>query len=132
MTTPNTQNYYAVQFPTFQRAMRNILSITQAEQALITTTFDGINPGDHQYSTGLTVRLIIPNGFGMTQANQLEGPITVVNDTQFTMPIDTTNFDAFAIPPRNPGNYGTPAQVVPVGEVNDILTMATQNVLPYP
>jgi hypothetical protein len=41
--------------------MRNILSITQDENALVTTTFDGINPGDHQYSTGLIIRLNIPD-----------------------------------------------------------------------
>ena len=127
-----TQNYYAVPFPTFQRAMRNILSITQDENALVTTTFDGINPGNHQYSTGLTARLYVPNGFGMVQANQLEGVITVVNDTQFTITIDTTTFDAFVVPAYQPGAFGTPAQVVPVGEVNDLLTQATQNVLPYP
>jgi hypothetical protein len=130
--TITTQNYYAVQFPTFQRAMRNVLSITQAENALVTTTFDGTTPGNHQYQTGLIVRLYVPDGFGMVQANELSGPITVINDTQFTIPIDTTNFDAFVIPAYQPGAFGTPAQVVPVGEVNDILTEATQNVLPYP
>ena len=132
MAIPNTQNYYGVQFPTFQPAMRNILSITQAVVATITTTFDGENPGAHQYQTGLIVRLNIPNGFGMAQANQLEAPITVINTTQFTMPINTLYFDPFVIPNYEPGNYGTPAVATPVGEVNDILTEATQNVLPYP
>lgn len=132
MSLPNTQSYYGIEFPTFQRAMRNILSITQAEEALITTTFDGTTPGNHQYASGLIVRIYVPDGFGMTQINQLEGPIVVVNDTQFRIPIDTTNFDAFVIPDRQPGNLATPAQVVPFGEVNEILTMATQNVLPYP
>ncbi len=132
MDIPNTQSYYATRYPMFQRAMRNVLSITQAENTLVTTTFDGINPGNHQYSTGLVVRLYVPYGFGMVQVNELYGPITVINDTQFTMPIDTTNFDAFVIPEYQPGNFGTPAQVVPIGEVNDILTQATQNVLPYP
>lgn len=129
ITTPN---YYAVPLPMFQRAMRNILSITQDLNALVTTTLDGINPGNHQYSTGLIARIYVPNGFGMVQANQLEGVITVVNDTQFTITIDTTTFDAFVVPAYQPGAFGTPAQVVPVGEVNDLLTQATQNVLPYP
>jgi hypothetical protein len=129
MPIPNTPNYYAVPFPSFQRAMRNILSITQDENALVTTTFDGINPGNHQYLTGLIVRLNVPNGFGMVQVNGLSGPITVVNSTQFTLPIDTTNFDAFVVPAFQPGAFGTPATVVPVGEVNDILTEATQNIL---
>ena len=127
-----TPNYYAPQFPTYQRAMRNILSITQADNALVTTTFDGVNPGNHQYSTGLIARLYIPRGFGMVQADKLYGVITVVNDTQFTISIDTTNFDAFSVPDYQPGNNGTPAQVVPIGEVNELLTEATQNVLPYP
>jgi hypothetical protein len=113
--------------------MRNILSISQSEIVLITTTLDGINPGAHQYSTGLIVRLYVPLGFGMLQANKLLGPITVINSTQFTMPIDTTTFDAFVVPAFVPGwRGGTPAQVVPVGQVNDLLTMATENVLPYP
>lgn len=129
---PNTPNYYAQQFPVFQRAMRNVLSITQDENAVITTTLDGVNPGGHQYSTGLIVRLYVPDGFGMVQANQLYAPIVVINDTQFMMPIDTTNFDPFVVPNYQPGAFGTPAQVVPIGEVNDILTEATQNVLPYP
>jgi hypothetical protein len=132
ITTPN---FYAQPFPTFQRAMRNILSITQDEEALVTTTFDGINPGNHNYSTGLIARLYIPDGFGMVQANELQGIIEVINATQFTIAIDTTNFDAFIIPNYEPGAFGTPAQVVPIGEINSILTQATQNVLngiPYP
>lgn len=129
MPVPNTQNYYGVQFPMFQPAMRNILSITQAQQALITTTFDGINPGNHQYQTGLIVRLIIPSGFGMVQANQLFGPITVVNDTQFTITIDTTLMDPFVIPTLRPGAFATPAQAIPMAELNSILTEARRNIL---
>ena len=125
-------NYFAIPFPVFQRAMRNILSITNDTQALITTTFDGINPGDHQYSTGLIVRIFIPDGFGMSRLNQLYAPITVINRTQFTMPIDTTDFDPFVVPQEQPGAFYTPATVVPIGEINELLTEATQNVLPYP
>lgn len=135
MPIPNTPNYYAVQSPIFQRAMRNILSITQSENALVTTTFDGVNPGNHQYSTGLIVRLNVPDGFGMVQADKFSGPIVVIDDTQFTLQLDTTNFDAFVVPDFQPGAFGTPAQVVPVGEINNILTEATQNILntvPFP
>lgn len=129
MAIPNTQNYYAQQFPVFQRAMRNILSITNDENALVTTTFDGVNPGNHQYGTGLIARLYVPDGFGMVQANRLEGVVTKINDTQFTITVNTINFDAFVIPDFQPGSFGTPAQVVPVGEINSILTESTQNVL---
>lgn len=125
-------NYYAVVNPTFQPAMRNILSITQAEEALITTTFDGIIPGDHDYLTGLIVRLIVPDGFGMVQANELYGPITVTSSSTFTIPINTTSFDPYVVPAYNPGHFGTPGQVVPIGEINELLNQSTENVLPYP
>lgn len=131
MPAPTGTNYYAVPFPTFQRAMRNIYSITQSYPALLTTTLNGIEPGAHQYATGLIVRLVFPAGTGMVQADGLMAPITVINSTQFTMPIDTTNFDAFVQPVYVQFMPCTPAQTVPTGEVNEILTMATQNVLPY-
>lgn len=124
--------YYAQAFPVYQRAMRNILSITQADPMVITTTYNGLIPQDHNYSSGLIVRLYIPHGFGMEQANQLQGIVTVINATQFSLPVDSSNFDAFVVPPDQPGDFLTPAQVVPVGEVASLLTQATQNVLPYP
>lgn len=127
---PNTPNFFAIQDPVFAPAMRNILSITQSYPTTITTTYDGVNPGEHDYISGLIVRLIVPSGFGMIQANELSGPITVINSTQFTMPIDTTNFDPFIIPALQPGYNATPAQVVVWGEINDILTGAVQNILP--
>lgn len=79
----------AVENPVFQRAMRIISNITNAHPAVITTTFD------HQYLTGMIVRLMIPKGYGMAQANQLYAPIVVTGDTTFTIDIDTTYFDQF-------------------------------------
>ncbi len=129
MPVPNTPNYYAVANPMFQRAMRNILSITNGYPALVTTTLDGIVPGDHQYMTGLIARINIPLGFGMAQLNQFEGIVAVTSSTQFTIDIDTTSFDAFIVPTLHPGWNATPATVVPVGEINGILSEATQNIL---
>jgi hypothetical protein len=96
---------------------------------LITTTFDGINPGDHQYESGLIARINIPFGFGMSQLNQFEGIVMVTSTSTFTMDIDTTSFDPFVVPLSNPGHFYTPACVVPMGEINNLLTEATQNVL---
>jgi hypothetical protein len=124
-------NFYSVQRPTFQRAMRNILSIDNSFPALVTTTFDGINPGDHDYSSGLIVRLLVPQGYGMKLPTTF-APITVINTTQFSIPIDTSYLDPFVIPPYRPGAFGTPGQVIPIGELTEILSMATENVLPYP
>jgi hypothetical protein len=41
------------------------------------------------------MRLNIPKGYGMQQANQLQGEITVTGDTTFTIDIDTTQMDPF-------------------------------------
>jgi len=126
ITTPN---YYVVNNPSFQPQMMNILSITNANPAVITTTEDGINPLDNIYSTGLIVRIDVPNGFGMVISNVLSYPITVLTSSTFSIPLDTTSLDPFVVPSYNPGHNGTPAQVVPVGEVNDSLYQSTRNVL---
>ena len=130
--------FYAVEQPTYQPAMRNILSITQAYPAVVTTTFDGTNPGDHLYKTGLIVRLDIPKGYGMEQANLLYAPITVLSDSTFSIDIDTTAMDAFVAPaaPVTIGSgrftkYPNPAQAVPIGKINEQLINAVKNVLPY-
>ncbi len=110
----------AIASPTFQPAMRVITAITQANPCTITTSFD------HDYITGEIVRLYVPNTFGMIQVNKLQGEITVTASDTFTVDIDTTSFDAFAVPASNVQF----AQVVPIGERNDLLSAATDNVLP--
>ncbi len=110
----------AIASPTFQPAMREITVITQANPATVTTAFD------HDYITGEIVRLYIPVDHGMTQADQLVGEITVTAATTFTINIDTIGFDAFVVP----GATVQCAQVVPIGEINSLLTAATDNVLP--
>ena len=114
----------AIANPTYQPAMRIINAITNAKQAAVTTTFD------HNYITGTIVRLHIPLGYGMLQANELFGPITVTGTTTFTVEIDTLKFDTYAAPVTSPLDQRF-AVVVPIGEVNSILTAAVQNVLPY-
>lgn len=114
--------------PVYKPAMRVITAITKANPAVVTTSFD------HGYITGTIVRIDIPptevgaTAVGMPQINQLFGPITVLSPSTFSIPIDTTNFDAFVGPSLTYTQY---AQAVPIGEANDILTAAVQNVLPY-
>ena len=114
---------YANPNPIFQPAMRLVAAITNDTQATVTTTFA------HQYKTGLIVRLDIPIACGMQQANQLTGNIIVVSPSMFLISIDTTTFDPFSVPMGLSPHVDTCAQVVPVGEVNEILTQATRNVL---
>jgi len=127
---PTDPRFEAQLSPVYQPAMRKILSITQTNPIVVTTTYDGITAGDNQYGTGLIVRLIIPRGFGMPQADGLLGAVTVIDSSSFSMPIDATFFDPFVIPNAQPGSFYTAAQVVPVGEINEILSQATRNVLP--
>lgn len=111
----------AQQYPVFQPAMRIISALTNANPAAVTTTFD------HQYETGMIVRLDVPLGYGMVQVNQMVGVITVTGSDTFIIDIDTTTFDVFAAP-VSPEQY---AQCVPVGELAETVRFATQNVLPY-
>lgn len=113
-------------FPTFQQAYRLITAITNDVNAAVTTSFA------HQYGTGLIVRLIVPRQYGMVQANNLSGTITVTSPTTFTITIDTRAFDPFVYPgPTPPVGTTTPAQVIPFGEINSILDQAYHNALPY-
>lgn len=99
MAAPNSG---AQQKPFFQPAMRQISAITQSNPVVITTTFD------HSYFTGDIVRINLPASaavplnpllsFGMPQINKVYAPITVLSTTTFSMPIDSTLFDAFTIP----------------------------------
>jgi hypothetical protein len=124
-------NYYAVAYPMFQPAMRCINAITQANPAVFTTTTD------HQYQTGLIVRINVPKWYGMQQINKFVGEVNVLTPTTFSLqldgvPLDTTTFDPFVVPVTYLQRTSTPAQCVPVGEVNDMLIESTKNVLPYP
>ena len=116
---------FAYMNPVFQPAMRLIAAITQSSPATVTTTFN------HLYISGTTVRLDIPVADGMQQANQFVGPIIVTGPTTFTIDLDTTNFDAFAIPVSPGPHENICAQVVPVGELNSQLTAAVKNTLPH-
>ena len=103
--------------------MRVIAGISNDFPATVTTTID------HDYIVGTIVRLDITPTGGMFQANQKVGTIlTVPTPTTFTIDIDSTHFDIFSIPSQFPPGYND-SQVVPVGESNDILTAAVQNVL---
>lgn len=111
---------YADPFPTFQPAKRLITSITQSNPVTVTTSFH------HDYITGEIVRFFIPLEYGMSQINRKFGTVSVVDATTFTVDIDTSLYEAFVVP-------AVPVQcpqIVPIGEINSMLSAATKNVLP--
>jgi hypothetical protein len=130
---PTDPRFNLPQHPIFEPALRAILSITRSNPMVITTSFNGSTPGNNQYRTGLIVRLFIPLGCGMFQANGILGPITVIDESSFSIDIDSTYFDAYVIPPEPPalGAFGTVGQVNPIGEVGNTVAQATRNVLPF-
>lgn len=111
--------------PKFKPARKNITSITNANPALVTTSTN------HEYSTGMIVRLIIPEHKGMQDANQYAGKITVTGNTTFTIDLDTTAMDAFVAvdPPGISPLLDVCAQVNPVGESNEMLSAASRDTL---
>ena len=114
--------YFAIQSPVYQPAMRLIAAISNSFPATVTTSFN------HNYVSGTIVRLDIPPANGMAPLNGELFPITVTSNTTFTIPVDTTNLGAFTIP-MVPYYINTAAQVVPVGEVSSTLAAATVNIL---
>lgn len=113
---------YAEQDPTFAPAMRLITGITNASQCTITTSFD------HGYQTGLIVRILIPDEFGMRQLNKQTGQIVdVPTDDTFVLAINTVSYDTFIVPDPEPWYLNDYAVVVPVGEINAQLTQAVKN-----
>ena len=112
----------AIEYPQFQPAMRIITAITNGFPCIVTTSFS------HNYRTGLIVRLDIPEEYGMQQANKLFASITRIDATNFSMPIDSTNFDAFVAP--LPAVILNLAQTVPIAEDNSQLYQAQRDVVP--
>ena len=103
----------------FVPSARIIQSITQANPAVVTTT------QPHGYDQGLYVRIDLPGKFGMRQLNFQVFLITVLSPTTFSIPINTTNFDAFT----TSGQKQSP-QAIPVAEVALTLENAEKNGLP--
>lgn len=114
---------YAYASPTFQPAMRIISAITNANPMEVTTTFD------HDFVSGTIVRLVIPPADGMQQVANIVGAITVTGATTFTMDIDSSLFDVFAIPADPDPHLQICALVLPIGELNSQLSASTVNVL---
>lgn len=102
--------YRVIAHPGFYSPVtRTITKITQAAQAVVTTSVD------HDYEVGDACRFTVPAAFGMTEINGLVGNVTAVTVHTFTVDIDTTAFTAFAFPLTGAVPF-SPAIVVPFGE----------------
>lgn len=92
-----------------------ITNITQAVPGVVTTD------GDHGYSTGYAVRLIVPQVFGMNGLNNMIVAIEVLTSDTFAIystlipktAIDTRQYNPFVLAT---GLLRVVAQAVPAGE----------------
>lgn len=92
----------------------NISNITNAALGVVTTS------SNHGLTTGQTVRLLVPNGFGMVQLDKKLAQVSVIDATSFSIyksfvrnePWDTSSFYPFTTPVGYQRQY---AAIVPVG-----------------
>ena len=112
---------YPILNPIFQPAMRLIEDVILGP----TTSIETMQP--HLYRTGLIVRILWPQNCGTWQLNNTIGPITVTGASTFTMAVDSTYFDAPAVPSIPVTVHSYPS-VVPVGEINPELHQAVHNI----
>lgn len=108
----------------FYPSNRSIANITAANPAVVTTLVD------HGFTTGQTVRMMVPAACGMIQMNNLVGTVTNLTAATFSINIDATAFTAFHFPLPAAVPF-TVAEVVPVGMATSqlgIMGDATTNV----
>ena len=104
LVAPNVEIYNL-----FQPSGRNIANITQAASAVVTTLVD------HAYAVGQKVKFSIPSEAGMTELDGIEGNITAISTSTFTVDVDTSAMSAFTFPVYT----DVPCQIpscVPVGD----------------
>jgi hypothetical protein len=86
----------------------DISALALGSSTMVTTSVN------HNYVVGQLVRLLIPQSFGSFQLNEQTGYVTSIPAAnQIVVNINSTQANAFKI-----GVTTTPAQIVPVGDIN--------------
>jgi hypothetical protein len=102
--------YRKVTYPSYWYPRhRFICVITQAAQAVVTTTVD------HGYTVGQSLRMTVPAAYGMQEMNNRQVTVLAVTASTFTINVDSTGFAAFAFPLTAAAPF-SPAMVTPIGE----------------
>lgn len=112
----------------YQPGIYNISTISQANQAVVSTT------AKHNLSLGSRVGFRITNRWGMTNLNGLYATVIQLNTPQsFTVDLDTTNFMPFTtnVPVLYVPGLTFP-QVVTVGDINTGGSVQEVNSIPVP
>lgn len=88
--------------------VHSIIAITQGAETIVQTE------EDHDYIAGNTVTFIVPPDFGMIELSGKKALVLEVTDDTLTVNINSLRFSTFVVP----ADFYTPAQVVPMGDVN--------------
>jgi hypothetical protein len=88
-----------------------ISAISQSNPMVVTI----VNSSFNTYIAGQLVYLSIPQTYGMSQASGMTGQITNVNGLNFTLNIDSSQYDPFIIPVVG---KESPASLSPAGSRN--------------
>ncbi len=105
-----------------------ITSISQSLPMIISVSIQTPTTEANTYIVGMAVRLFVPQTYKMYQANNLVGTITQINGSNFTLNIDSSQFDAFVIPT---GNVEQPATIAPNGSRNLEYNNSNINKVPF-
>lgn len=92
-----------------------ITAITQSFPMVVSVDINNSSTEANTYIVGQAVKLNVPYVYGMFQANNLVSNITAINGTDFSLNIDSRDFDPFVVPTGTP--YG-PATISPNGSRN--------------
>lgn len=111
--------------PEFGPRRMYITGMTAANPMVVTTS------ERHAFQVGGLVRLSVPTGFGMVQADDLIGTVTAVTHvagaaSTFTLNIDSSGFTAFAFPASADVPF-THAYALPVGDDATVLVDSIAN-----
>ena len=93
-----------------------ITAITRSAPMVVTVQVATPTTEANTYIVGMAVRLFVPVSYGMYQANNLVGTITAISGSNFTLSLDSSQFDAFVAPSGN--LITTPASISPNGSRN--------------
>lgn len=93
-----------------------ITAITKASPMVVTLATPDPVTEANTYIVGMAVKLNVPISYGMYQANNLIGTITAISGLNFTLNIDSSQFDAFVAPSGSSGVQ--PATISPNGSRN--------------
>ncbi len=100
----------------FIPSSQEISAITNANPGVVTTA------QEHGYETDYEVRFFFPLDVGMNQLRDRVVTISIIDDTNFSIGVDTSNFDSFS-----PVGTSQLPQVIPVGSFTDSVVAPTDN-----